>query len=73
MTPQVGERWVRKDCNRSLLGDHDGMTFTIGYRYISGIGGSGLWKRGLTPQQTIDGKDWVGLFKRPTTAIRPPR
>lgn len=80
MIPQVGERWVRRGCDRSVLvvdvahaGDRDGLTMTVGYRYVSGIGGSGLWKRGLTPRQTVDGKEWARLFVRPTAAITPPR
>lgn len=70
--PQVGERWSNRDCRRDALvvairhsGDReDGWQSEIDFRYVAGVGGSNLWKRGVTPTQTVDLVDWNRLFRR---------
>lgn len=55
------ERWLDKGCKRiaTVVDVADGR---VSYRYAQG-GQNGLWRRGVTPVQTIPLADWLRRFK----------
>ena len=60
---QLGERWIDKDAKRPAVVVMLGAG-TVSYRYIQGVNGSGLWRRGITPAQTITYEDWLRRFTK---------
>ena len=68
--PAVGSRWIHIDCKRSVIVVGIRSMIRVGppaqyveYRYIQGLGGSNLWKRGVTPTQSVAVDDWHRRFK----------
>lgn len=57
----VDERWLDKGCKRIatvVAVERE----RVSYRYAQG-GQNGLWRRGVTPVQTIPLADWLRRFK----------
>lgn len=64
--PKVHERWVDKGTKRAVIiisiGRGERSDVTVTYRYVPGIGRSGMWRRGVTPLQTVTIHDWLRRF-----------
>lgn len=64
--PEPHERWVDKGSKRPAvvvaIGRGQSSDVTVSYRYVQGINGSGLWRRGVVPVQTINIHDWLRRF-----------
>lgn len=69
--PRPGEKYVNKGSKRTVLvvgtryiGDQDEFRGEVDFRYVAGLGGSNLWKRGVTPTQTLSLEDFNRLMRR---------
>lgn len=57
-------RWIDKGCKRvAVVISVSVAPATVSYRYVQGVNGSGLWKRGVVPTQTISYADWQRRFR----------
>jgi hypothetical protein len=57
-------RWIDKGCKRvAVVISVSEAPATVSYRYVQSVNGSGLWKRGVVPTQTISFADWQRRFR----------
>lgn len=68
-----GTRWLNKGSKRVVVVTavrHINNDVEVDYKYEASLGGSNLWKRGVTPTQTTTMSEWTRLFVPGTKAER---
>ncbi len=63
--PTPHSHWIDRGSGRTVVVtgvSYDLDAWRVSYRYVQGVGGSGLWRRGVTPEQAVSVDDWQRRF-----------